>query len=89
LPNLYAKFVVKVSRVKSTVRFSRGTCYDPGTLMVMRPTDLTEPIDIYSEWMDAADYAAKEEERRAQRRPTASSSRVRPAGPPSVGSDEE
>ncbi|KAI9510899.1 Elf1-domain-containing protein [Russula earlei] len=50
---------------------------------------LTEPIDIYSEWIDAADYAAKEEERRAQRRPTASSSRVRPAGPPSVGSDEE
>jgi len=50
--------------------------------------DLTEPIDIYSEWIDAADYAAKEEERR-QRRPAASSSRARPVGPPSVGSDEE
>ena len=57
---------------------------DPNTT-----SDLTEPIDIYSEWMDAADYAAKEEERRAQRRPTASSSRARPAAPPSVGSDEE
>ena len=51
--------------------------------------DLTEPIDIYSEWIDAADYAAKEEERRAQRRPVASSSRARPAGPPSIGSEEE
>lgn len=51
--------------------------------------DLTEPIDIYSEWIDAADYAAKEEQRRAQRRPVASSSRARPAGPPSVGSEEE
>jgi hypothetical protein len=35
-------------------------------------SDLTEPIDIYSEWIDAADYAAKEEERRVQRRPMAS-----------------
>ncbi|KAI0273650.1 transcription elongation factor Elf1 like-domain-containing protein [Gloeopeniophorella convolvens] len=50
---------------------------------------LTEPIDIYSEWIDAADHAAKEEERRAQRRPVASSSRARPVGPPSVGSDDE
>jgi len=51
--------------------------------------DLTEPIDIYSEWIDAADYAAKEEERRALRRPVASSSRARPAGPPSIGSEED
>ncbi|KAA1471144.1 Elf1-domain-containing protein [Dentipellis sp. KUC8613] len=49
---------------------------------------LTEPIDIYSEWIDAADAAEKE--RVVQRRPAAaSSSRPRPAAPPSVPSDDE
>jgi transcription elongation factor Elf1 len=35
--------------------------------------DLTEPIDIYSEWIDAADAAQNE---RPPRRPAASSSRA-------------
>lgn len=41
--------------------------------------DLTEPIDVYSEWIDAADAAQREEQ--AVRRPHPSSSRsvVRPA----------
>ncbi|TFY82624.1 hypothetical protein EWM64_g1391 [Hericium alpestre] len=47
---------------------------------------LTEPIDIYSEWIDAADAAEKGD--RVQRRPAASSSRPRPAAP-SVPSDDE
>ncbi|KIJ69380.1 hypothetical protein HYDPIDRAFT_145377 [Hydnomerulius pinastri MD-312] len=47
---------------------------------------LTEPIDIYSEWIDAADAAQKEE--RVNRRPAASSSRPAPA-PASVGSDDD
>ncbi|KAF8894636.1 Elf1-domain-containing protein [Infundibulicybe gibba] len=46
---------------------------------------LTEPIDIYSEWMDAADAAQRDE---GPRRPTASSSRP-PAAPASIDSDEE
>ncbi|EIW85174.1 Elf1-domain-containing protein [Coniophora puteana RWD-64-598 SS2] len=47
---------------------------------------LTEPIDIYSEWIDAADAAQKEQE--TARRTVASSSRRVPA-PPSIGSDDE
>ncbi|KAL0581722.1 hypothetical protein V5O48_000304 [Marasmius crinis-equi] len=49
---------------------------------------LTEPIDIYSEWIDAADDAQKEA---SSRRPTASSSRpVAVARSPSIeGSDIE
>ncbi|KAF8238648.1 Elf1-domain-containing protein [Tricholoma matsutake] len=47
---------------------------------------LTEPIDIYSEWIDAADAAQQEEH--VLRRPTASSSRPVPA-PPSVDSDDD
>ncbi|EGO21473.1 hypothetical protein SERLADRAFT_473867 [Serpula lacrymans var. lacrymans S7.9] len=47
---------------------------------------LTEPIDIYSEWIDAADAAQKDEH--SHRRPTASSSRPVPA-PPSIGSDDD
>lgn len=49
-------------------------------------TDLTEPIDIYSEWIDAADAAQRED--RVPRRPVASSSRPVPA-PASVDSDDE
>ncbi|KAI0035072.1 Elf1-domain-containing protein [Vararia minispora EC-137] len=47
---------------------------------------LSEPIDVYSEWIDAADEAEKET--LSQRRPAASSSRSRPAAPPSVSDDE-
>ncbi|KAG0707736.1 transcription elongation factor Elf1 like-domain-containing protein [Suillus ampliporus] len=47
---------------------------------------LTEPVDIYSEWIDAADAAQKEDH--GTRRPAASSSRPAPA-PPSVGSDDD
>ncbi|KAI0928538.1 hypothetical protein AcW1_005751 [Taiwanofungus camphoratus] len=46
---------------------------------------LTEPIDIYSEWIDAADAAEKEAI--SSRRPVASSSRAAPAV--SFGSDNE
>ena len=49
-------------------------------------SDLTEPIDIYSEWIDAADAA--ERETTPTRRPAASSSRPAPAAV-SFGSDEE
>ncbi|CAL1704443.1 unnamed protein product [Somion occarium] len=46
---------------------------------------LTEPIDIYSEWIDAADAA--ERDVTTSRRPVASSSKAQPAV--SFGSDEE
>lgn len=48
------------------------------------PLDLTEPIDIYSEWIDAADAAQRED---PPRRPAASSSRV--ARAPAYDSDDE
>lgn len=44
--------------------------------------DLTEPIDIYSEWIDAADAAQNDP---APRRPVASSSRA----VAQAGSDED
>jgi len=47
---------------------------------------LTEPVDIYSEWIDAADAAQKEDH--GPRRPVASSSRPALA-PPSVDSDDD
>ncbi|TFY64022.1 hypothetical protein EVJ58_g2904 [Rhodofomes roseus] len=46
---------------------------------------LTEPIDIYSEWIDAADAAEKET--LTNRRPTVGSSRSAPAV--NFGSDNE
>ncbi|KAJ3936813.1 MAG: hypothetical protein NXY57DRAFT_884974 [Lentinula lateritia] len=45
---------------------------------------LTEPIDIYSEWIDAADEAQRVGESSTVRRPAASSSRPIPARAPSV-----
>jgi transcription elongation factor Elf1 len=52
------------------------------------PIDLTEPIDVYSEWIDAADAAQREEQ--TARRGNASSSRPvpRPA-PPSDDDDDD
>ncbi|KAG9318496.1 transcription elongation factor Elf1 like-domain-containing protein [Chiua virens] len=47
---------------------------------------LTEPVDIYSEWIDAADAAQKDDA--VPRRPAASSSRPVPT-PASVGSDDD
>ncbi|TCD71884.1 hypothetical protein EIP91_000016 [Steccherinum ochraceum] len=47
---------------------------------------LTEAIDIYSEWIDAAD-AAERDAASGSRRPAASSSRAAPAV--NFGSDEE
>ncbi|KAF8503537.1 Elf1-domain-containing protein [Russula emetica] len=77
---------VKLDRKEGLAQLVCKIC---GQSFQSKVNHLTEPIDIYSEWIDAADYAAKEEERRALRRPTASSSRARPVGPPSVGSEEE
>lgn len=50
-------------------------------------TDLTEAIDIYSEWIDAADAAQREEQ--VTRRPVASSSRPVPAPASVEDSDED
>lgn len=48
-------------------------------------TDLTEAIDIYSEWIDAADAAQREEQ--VPRRPVPSSSSRPIAAPASDGED--
>ncbi|KAK7054864.1 hypothetical protein VNI00_003327 [Paramarasmius palmivorus] len=54
------------------------------------PLDLTEPIDIYSEWIDAADEAQRAGEASSSRRPAASSGRaVATRRTPSVDSDED
>ena len=50
-------------------------------------SDLTEPIDIYSEWIDAADAAQREEQ--IARRPVASSSRPVPPLASVEDSDDE
>jgi len=49
--------------------------------------DLTEPIDIYSEWIDAADAAQREEQ--TPRRPVASSSTSRPVPAPASVDDSD
>ncbi|KAG5645218.1 hypothetical protein DXG03_006635 [Asterophora parasitica] len=48
---------------------------------------LTEPIDIYSEWIDAADAAQKEDQ--GPRRQVASSSRPAPAPASADDSDDD
>ena len=48
--------------------------------------DLTEPVDIYAEWQDAADEAEKNA-RYEQRPAQASASRARPAARRSPGVD--
>ncbi|KIK57804.1 hypothetical protein GYMLUDRAFT_172086 [Collybiopsis luxurians FD-317 M1] len=48
---------------------------------------LTEPIDIYSEWIDAADEAQKMGQSSTVRRPAASSSRPAPRAPSADESD--
>lgn len=55
--------------------------------MFDRYIDLTEAIDIYSEWIDAADAAQREEQ--AIRRPVASSSRPSIPAPASVEDSDE
>lgn len=52
--------------------------------LIHSDADLTEPVDIYSEWIDAADAAQKDTQ--VHRRPAASSSRLAPAAP---SSDDE
>ena len=63
------------------------TCFKPSQsnscLTLVCHSDLTEPIDIYSEWIDAADAAEKQA---TASRPTASSSRHAPVN---FGSDAE
>lgn len=53
------------------------------------PLDLTEAVDIYSEWIDAADAAQRDEY--VPRRPAASSSTSRAAPAPIIdeSGDEE
>lgn len=52
-------------------------------------TDLTEAVDVYSEWIDAADAAQKDES--VPRRPVASSSTSREPPAPALddSGDEE
>ena len=53
-----------------------------------RYVDLTEPIDVYSEWIDAADAAQREEQ--TTRRGHSSSSRpIAPPAPPSDDDDDD
>lgn len=57
-------------------------------LLLTLSLDLTEAVDIYSEWIDAADAAQKEEEENLPRRPAASSSRPAPAAADSDDDDD-
>ena len=65
------RYQSKVNRTSSLARVVGHPSLIPLVVIV----DLTEAIDIYSEWIDAADAAQNEA---PPRRPTASSSRVAP-----------
>jgi hypothetical protein len=82
LHNWCAGYVIRGIRARLTV----SPALFPSPTVNLQPSDLTEPIDIYSEWIDAADAAQREEQ--VARRPVASSSRPVPA-PASVDSDDE
>ena len=63
---------------------SLALVYSNAPLILYITADLTEPIDIYSEWIDAADAAQNEP---PPRRPTASSSRAQRAAAPASDDD--
>jgi transcription elongation factor Elf1 len=82
-----AEYVISGIRAKLTVRLS--CLCDPAYSFNHRTrSDLTEPIDVYSEWIDAADAAQREEQ--TVRRGNPSSSRpVIPLAPPSDDDDDD
>lgn len=82
--NWFVGYAINVIKAKLTVR--RPNSVSKLILTGYCPPDLTEAIDIYSEWIDAADAAQREEQ--VTRRPAASSSRPAPA-PASIDSDDE
>ena len=83
LHNFCAKYATRDTRAKPIVRPLHLSYW----LGIDRSrVDLTEPIDIYSEWIDAADAAEKEAATTSSRRTVASSSRAPRA--PSVDSDD-
>lgn len=73
------RFQSKVNRTRSPVSLPF-----PSRLPRVPLSDLTEPIDVYSEWIDAADAA---ERQATGHRPAAASSSRHAAV--SFGSDEE
>ena len=73
------RYQSKANRAPTSPRLLWLLTYHPSSV------DLTEPIDIYSEWIDAAD-AAEKEASTSTRRAVASSSRAPRA--PSVDSDD-
>jgi transcription elongation factor Elf1 len=69
--------VTSVTKAKSTVRSLASSVSDVQAQSDF-PIDLTEPIDIYSEWIDAAD-AAEQEAKVNRPIPTISRRAPRPA----------
>ena len=70
------------SNVNRTSSFTCATRHPHSSLVT---PDLTEAIDIYSEWIDAADAAQNEP---PPRRPTASSSRAAPRAAAPASDDD-
>ena len=70
------------SKVNRTSSFT--SLFAPSLILPVAP-DLTEAIDIYSEWIDAADAAQNEP---PPRRPTASSSRAAPRAAAPASDDD-
>jgi hypothetical protein len=81
LLSLPVKCAIRDIKVKSIVRIEDVFASEN----IHGFADLTEAVDIYAEWIDAADAAQKDEA--PVRRPVASSSRAR--APPSAGSDDD
>lgn len=60
--------------------FSAATSYSPSWMYL----DLTDPVDIFAEWIDAIDAQAKQREARRQRTAAAKTSEV-----PRRGADKQ
>ena len=87
LPNWSAGFAISVTRAKSTVCHRLFRVRVGVTLIFPSPIDLTEPIDVYSEWIDAADAAQRDEH--VPRRTAASSSNRPVQVTGDAGSDDD
>lgn len=75
-----AQLVCRVCDQRYQSKVNRVCPFANLDIVLIPAIDLTEPVDIYSEWIDAADAA---QETQPVRKPIASSSRTRPPAPDS------
>jgi len=81
-----AQLVCRVCDQRYQSKATRKKILSAFSLLLNKLEDLTEAVDIYSEWIDAADAAQKDELVHA-RRPAASGSSTSRAAPAQVADD--